>query len=181
MSDLVQAIDLDRDHVRGALDAPVQLVEYADFQCGVCADALEAVEGALDAMGSRLLVVYRHLPVPRTHPRAVAAALTAEAAAEQGQFWQMHDRLFANQDRLAREDLLDHARELELDVAEVAAALDGERAASRIEEDVDAALRSGVTGTPGFFVNGRLLTGGWDDGRLVQALRTAAGDDVDVA
>ena len=181
MPDLVQAIDLDRDHVRGALDAPVQLVEYADFECGVCAEALGAVEEALEAMGDRLLVVYRHLPVPRTHPRAVAAALVAEAAAEQGRFWQMHDRLFANQDRLDRAGLLEHARELDLDVGEVAAALDGERGAARIEEDVDAALRSGVTGTPGFFVNGSIVTTGWDEGRLLETLRAAAGDDVGAA
>lgn len=179
MPDLVQAVDGDRDHVRGALDAPVQLVEYADFECGVCADARAVVDEAREAMGERLVVVYRHLPVPRSHPRAVAAALVAEAAAAQGKFWQMHDRLFDNQDRLTREDLLEHADALGLDVEEVAAVLDEERAAERIEEDVDTALRSGVTGTPGFFVNGKLVVDGWDDGRLLEVLRAAAGDDAD--
>ena len=181
MPDLVQAIDVDRDHLRGLPDAPVQLVEYADFECGVCAEARHAVDAAREVLGDQLLVVYRHLPVPRTHPRAVAAALAAEAAAEQGQFWAMHDLLFANQDRLGREELLEHARELGLDVDEVAVALDEERAAQRIEEDVDTALRSGVSGTPGFFVNGSQLTDGWDDGKLLEVLRAAAGDDVGVA
>ena len=181
MPDLVRAIDLDRDHVRGGLDAPVQLVEYSDFQCPVCADARHAVDAAREVLGDRLLVVYRHLPVPRTHPDAVGAALAAEAASEQGQFWAMHDLLFARQDRLGRGDLLDYARELGLDVDEVGAVLDEERAADRIEEDVDSALRRGVTGTPGFFVNGRMLTDGWDDGRLLEALQAAAGDDVGVA
>jgi protein-disulfide isomerase len=181
LPDLVLAVDPDRDHLRGRPDAAVQLVEYADFQCGVCAEARPAVEQAREAMGDRLLVVFRHLPVPRSHPRAVPAALTAEAAGAQGAFWEMHDRLFANQDRLSREDLLDHARALGLDVEEVATVLDQERAAPRIEEDVDSALRSGVTGTPGFFVNGRLVTDGWADGALLDAVRRAAGDDVDVA
>lgn len=182
MPDLAQAVDGSRDHVRGSLDAPVQLVEYADFECGVCADARVAVEEARAAMGDRLVVVYRHLPVPRSHPRAVAAALVAEAAAQQGAFWEMHDRLFDNQDRLSRHDLLEHANELGLDVHEVAAVLDEERAADRIEEDVDSALRSGVTGTPGFFVNGSLVVDGWDDGRLLEAVRAAAGsDDEDAA
>lgn len=181
MPDLVKAVDGDRDHVRGSLDAPAQLVEYADFQCGVCADARHVVDEARAAMGERLVVVYRHLPVPRSHPRAVAAALVAEAAAAQGAFWEMHDLLFDNQDRLARQDLLEHAETLGLDVDEVAAVLDGERAADRIEEDVDSALRSGVTGTPGFFVNGNLVVDGWDDGRLLAAVRAAAGDDEDDA
>ena len=181
MPDLVQAVDGDRDHVRGRVDAPVQLVQYADFQCGVCADARVAVDEAREIMGDRLAVVYRHLPVPRSHPRAVAAALVAEAAAQQGAFWEMHDRLFDNQDRLSRDNLLDHARELGLDVEAVAVALDEERAADRIGEDVDTALRSGVTGTPGFFVNGSLVVDGWDDGRLLEVLRAAAGDDEDAA
>lgn len=179
MPDLVQAVDPERDHVRGAADAPVQLVEYADFECGVCADAEQAVRATLEQMGDRLAFVYRHLPVPRSHPRAVPAALVAEAAGEQGRFWEMHDLLFANQDRLERADLLEHARTLDLDVDAVTAVLDEERAAPRIEEDVDTGLRSGVTGTPAFFINGDLLTSGWDEGRLLEAVRAAAGDEVD--
>ena len=178
MPDLADAVDPSRDHVRGDADAPVVLVEYGDFQCDVCADARHAIDAAREVLGDRLAVVFRHLPVPRAHPRAVPAALVAEGAAEQGQFWAMHDLLYANQGRLGRDDLLDHARELGLDVDQVAAALDEERAAERIEEDVDSALRGGVTGTPGFFVNGRLLTDGWDDGRLLEELRAAAGEDV---
>lgn len=173
MPDLVQAVDLDRDHTRGGVDATVQLVEYADFECDYCARAEAAIREALEEMGDRLLVVYRHLPSPRTHPRAVPAALAAEAAARQGRFWDMHDRLFANQDRLGRDDLLEHAADLGLDVDEVALAIDEERGAARIEEDVDTALRSGVTGTPGFFVNGGILTGGWDDGRMLEVLLAA--------
>ena len=171
MPDLQQAVDPARDHVRGPDDAPVTLVEYGDFECGSCAEAREAVEEARDEFGDKLRVVFRHLPVPRSHPRSVAAALVAEAAAEQGAFWQMHARLFEHQDQLSREDLLDHARALDLDVDRVAKVLDNETAADRIEEDVDGALRSGAAATPTFFVNGRRLQEGWSEGRLGEALR----------
>lgn len=155
------------------------LVEYGDFECGSCAEARLAVDEAMEELGDRMRVVFRHLPVPRSHPRSVAAALVAEAAAQQGRFWDMHARLFANQDRLSREDLLDHARALDLDVDRVADVLDNETAAERIEEDVDGALRSGVTATPSFFVDGRRLAEGWSEGRLLDALRSrvTAGDD----
>ena len=177
MPDLVADVDPDRDHLDGPVDAPVTLVEYADFACPSCREARFAIEQAREELGDRLLFVYRHLPVPSAHPTAVPAALVAEAAADQGSFWEMHRRLFDHQDEQGREDLLAHAEALTLDVSAIEEALDEERHADRIEEDVDTALRSGVSGTPGFFIDGRLHAGGWNDGRLLEALREAVGDD----
>lgn len=171
MPDLQQAVDPARDHIRGPEDAAVTLVEYGDFQCGSCAEARVAVDEAVEELGDRVRLVFRHLPVPRSHPRAVAAALVAEAAAQQGAFWDMHARLFAHQDELSRGELLDHARALDLDVDRVADVLDNETAGERIEEDVDSALRSGAAATPTFFVDGRRLDEGWSDGGLLAALR----------
>lgn len=176
MPDLQQAVDPARDHVRGPEDAEVTLVEYGDFECGACAEARSAVEAALEEYGDRVRLVFRHLPVPRSHPRAVAAALAAEAAAQQGAFWRMHERLFAHQDQLSRDELLDHARALDLDVDRVAYVLDNETAGERIEEDVDSALRSGAAATPTFFVDGRRLDEGWSEGGLVAALRARLED-----
>lgn len=174
MVDLVADVDVERDHTIGPADAPVTLVEYADFACPSCREARYAIEEARAELGDRLLYAYRHLPVPNAHPTAVGAALVAEAAAEQDAFWEMHRRLFDHQDAQTRDDLLGHADALGLDVDRIARALDEERHADRIEEDVDTALRSGVTGTPGFFVGGRIHTGGWTDGRLLEALSRAA-------
>ncbi len=173
--DLVVDVDPARDHVLGPEDALVTVVEYGDFECPACRDARGAVDDASAAFGDRLRVVFRHLPVPRSHPNAVPAALAAEAAAAQGAFWPMHERLYEHQDRLSRQDLVGHAAALGLDADAVGRAIDEESFATRIEADVDSALRSGVTGTPAFFVAGRLLTTGWADGGLRQAVEDAAG------
>lgn len=175
MVDLVEDVDPARDHVRGPADALVTVVEYGDFECPACGDARSAVEDAVAAFDDHLRVVFRHLPVPRSHPNAVPAALAAEAAADQGAFWPMHERLYEHQDRLSRQDLVGHAAALGLDAEAVGRAIDEERFASRIEEDVDSGLRSGVTGTPAFFVDGRILTTGWADGGLRTAVERAVG------
>ena len=109
-------VDPARDHIRGPADAPLTLVEYADFQCPFCGRATGEIDTLLERFGDDLRYVFRHLPLPDVHPDAELAAEAAEAAGAQGAFWEMHDRLFAHQDQLGPVDLFAHAAALGLDL-----------------------------------------------------------------
>jgi NhaA family Na+:H+ antiporter len=169
-------VDADRDHVRGPVDAPLTLVEYGDFECPFCGRATGTVEELRERFGDRLRYVFRHVPLDDVHPHARLAAEAAEAANAQGRFWELHDRLFAGQDRLTAPDLLEHAAAAGLDVPRFARDLGSGRFARRVEEDVESAEASGVAGTPTFFVNGRRHTGPFDTDSLAAALLTAGGE-----
>ncbi len=166
-------VDPDRDHVRGPVDAPLTLVEYGDLECPFCGRATGAVDELRERFGDRFRYVFRHAPVADVHPRAQLAAEATEAAGAQGAFWQMHDRLFAAQDRLTSADLLDHAAALDLDVARFARDLGAGRWTRRVEQDLESGRASGVTGTPTFFVGDRRHTGPTDAGTLAAALLAA--------
>ncbi|HEY3002577.1 MAG TPA: Na+/H+ antiporter NhaA [Kribbellaceae bacterium] len=170
--DLAAPVDPDRDHVRGAQDAPVTLVEYGDFECPYCGQAEPIVRELLADFGD-LRYVWRHLPLTDVHPRAQLAAEAAEAAAEQGAFWPMHDLLLARQDALRPADLLRYAEELELDVEQFRDHLRRRAASDHVAEDVDSADLSGVSGTPTFFIDGRRLHGAYDIDTLSAAVRAA--------
>ncbi|MFF9049330.1 Na+/H+ antiporter NhaA [Streptomyces parvulus] len=172
LTDLGVSVDERHDHVRGPADAAVTLVEYGDFECPYCGRAEGVVR---DLLGSETDVryVWRHLPLTDVHPHAQAAAEAAEAAARQGRFWDMHDRLLDHQDELGERDLLRHARELGLDMEVFREDLARRRGARRIAEDVDSADLSGVSGTPTFFVNGRRHHGAYDIGALKRAVEQA--------
>ncbi|MER7132951.1 Na+/H+ antiporter NhaA [Streptosporangium saharense] len=170
--DLVAPVDPRRDHVRGPQDAPVTLVEYGDFECPYCGQAEPVVRDLLAGFGD-LRYVWRHLPLNDVHPRAQLAAEAAEAAAAQGAFWPMHDRLLAHQDDLRPRDLVGHAEALGLDVERFRRDLQEHAGAARIAEDVDTADLSGVSGTPTFFVNGRRHQGAYDIATLSRAVRLA--------
>ncbi|MFI5853039.1 Na+/H+ antiporter NhaA [Streptomyces parvulus] len=172
LTDLGVSVDERHDHVRGPADAAVTLVEYGDFECPYCGRAEGVVR---DLLGSETDVryVWRHLPLTDVHPHAQAAAEAAEAAARQGRFWDMHDRLLDRQDELGERDLLRHARELGLDMEVFREDLARRRGARRIAEDVDSADLSGVSGTPTFFVNGRRHHGAYDIGALKRAVEQA--------
>jgi Na+:H+ antiporter, NhaA family len=167
-------VDPARDHVRGPVDAPLTLVEYGDFECPFCGRATGTVEELRARFGDRLRYVFRHVPLVDVHPHARLAAEAAEAAAAQGRFWELHDRLFAGQDRLTAADLLEHAAAAGLDVPRFARDLGSGRFARRVEEDLESAEASGVAGTPTFFVNGHRHTGPFDTGSLAAALSAAA-------
>ncbi len=173
---LDRPVDGGRDHIRGPADAPLTLVEYADFECPFCGRATGVVRYLRERLGDELRYVFRHLPLTDVHPHAELAARAAEAAAEQGRFWEMHDVLFAHQDELEVEDLLGYAAELGLDVERFARDLDDERLAARIREDVAGAEASGARGTPTFFVATRRHVGAYDGetlARELEALRSA--------
>jgi Na+/H+ antiporter NhaA len=170
--DLAEAVDIDRDHVRGPLEAPVTVVEYGDFECPYCGQAEPVVRELLRDFGD-IRYVWRHLPLNDVHPNAQLAALAAEAADEQGKFWEMHDLLLDHQDALDLPDLVGYAGRLGLDVERFEADLRGHSGAAHIAEDVDTADLSSVSGTPTFFVNGRRHYGAYDIASLTSAVKAA--------
>jgi len=150
----------------------VTLVEYGDFECPYCGMAEPVIRDLLRDFGD-LRYVWRHLPLNDVHPHAQIAAEAAEAAGSQGRFWEMHDRLLANQDKLSPTDLANHAGELGLDVERFWHELRHRQHAPRVDRDVESADASGVGGTPTFFVNGRRHHGAYDVETLSAAVRAA--------
>ena len=172
ITDLAEPVDPERDHVRGPAESPVTVVEYGDFECPFCGRAESAVRELLAEFGD-VRYVWRHLPLTDVHPRAQAAAEAAEAAAAQGAFWRMHDLLLDHQDALKASDLVSYAERLGLDVERFEDDLRRRAGAARIEEDVDSADLSGVSGTPTFFINERRHHGAYDIATLSAAVKTA--------
>ncbi|HYJ75440.1 MAG TPA: thioredoxin domain-containing protein, partial [Kineosporiaceae bacterium] len=171
--DLQADVDESRDHIRGPMDAPVTLVEYGDFECPYCGQAEPVVRELLASHGDDIRYVWRHLPLEHVHPHAALAAEAAEAASEQGAFWEMHDLLLDHQDHLTGRDLVAYAQQLGLDVDRFHRDLKEHRLAGRVAEDVQSAELSGVSGTPTFFVNGRRHYGAYDIDTLKAAVKTA--------
>jgi Na+/H+ antiporter NhaA len=170
--DLYIDVDPERDHLRGPIDAPVTVVEYGDFECPNCGQAEPVVRELLRDFGD-VRYVWRHLPLNDVHPRAQLAAEAAEAAADQGAFWELHDLLFDHQDALRPSELIAYAEQLGLDVERFTDDLREHAGATRVAEDVDSADLSGVSGTPTFFVNGRRHHGAYDIATLSAAVRAA--------
>jgi protein-disulfide isomerase len=163
------------DHVEGPDRAELELVMYGDFQCPYCTAAYPILRRVRDQLAPRLMFAFRHFPLREIHPDAERAAQAAEAAAAQGAFWEMHDRMYESHGALGREDLIGYTAELGLDTDRVAAELDSAAHAGRVQRDVDSGLASGVTGTPAFFVGGRQHSGSFDASSLIAALETSAG------
>ncbi len=170
--DLADPVHPDRDHIRGPSEAPITLVEYADFECPYCGQAEPIVRELLADSGD-IRYVWRHLPLRDVHPHAQFAAEAAEAAARQGAFWAMHDLLLDHQGALLTSDLVDYAERLGLDVERFSADLHRHAGAARVAQDVDSADLSGVSGTPTFFLNGRRHYGTYDIETLSNAVRLA--------
>jgi protein-disulfide isomerase len=162
-----------RDHALGTHTAPVTLLEYGDYECPFCAAAHPAVKHVLQLVPGDILFAYRHFPLTQIHPHAQQAAETAEAAGAQGRFWEMHDLLFAHQDHLALRDLVEYATALGLDLDRFASELESGAHTARVREDFLSGVRSGVNGTPTFFVNGIRHNGGYDPEALLAAIGSA--------
>ena len=165
-------VDPARDHVRGAAEARVTLVEYGDFQCPYCGDAYPVVQELVERYGDSLRFVFRHMPLADLHPRAPAAAEAAEAAGAQGRFWEMHDRLFTHQLELTDADLREHAAAIELDLDRFDRELDEGIHRARVEEDFRSGVRSGTPSTPRFFVNGLMHLGSPSYPELAERIAT---------
>jgi protein-disulfide isomerase len=143
---------------KGPATAPVQIIEFSDFQCPFCQRAHPTIQQVLDKYGDRVQLVYRHFPLPG-HPNARPAAEASECAAEQGKFWPYHDKLFASPSQLGNADLKKHAAQLGLDTSKFDACVDSRKYKAQVETDAQAGEQAGVNGTPAFFINGRMLSG----------------------
>jgi len=143
---------------QGPANAPIELVEFSDFQCPFCYRAHPTVKQVLNTYGSKVRFVYRNYPLPN-HPNARPAAEAAQCANEQGQFWAYHDRLFADQNKLGDADLRASAVALGLDAPKFNACLDSHKYKPRVDADLQAGNEAGVNGTPAFFINGRMISG----------------------
>jgi protein-disulfide isomerase len=144
------------DHVLGPDHAPIVMVEYGDFECPNCKQAAPAVKMLLERFDGNVRFAFRHCPLEDVHPRAQQAAEAAECAGAQGKFWEMHELLFEHQTHLDPKHLLGYAEEIGLDAARFTAELDDQVYPQRVRDHVASGKRSGVRGTPGFFINGRI-------------------------
>ena len=163
------------DHSQGPANAPVTLVEYGDFECPHCGRAYPIVKAVQRRLGKGLRFVFRHFPLTEVHAHAEHAAESAEAAGAQGRFWEMHDRLFERQFALEDEHLIEYALELGLDAPRVARELAAHTYKPQVRDDFMSGVRSGVNGTPTFFINGLRYDYTWNEDTLTAALERAAG------
>jgi protein-disulfide isomerase len=161
------------DHIQGPEDAALQLVEYGDFECPFCGLAHPVVRAVQRRMGARLLFAFRHFPLTQIHPHAEHAAEMAEIAGAEGKFWLMHDMLFANQHALDDASLIGYATRIGIDARRSALALANHTYFPRVRRDFLSGVRSGVNGTPTFFINGVRHDGSWDENSLLGALQSA--------
>lgn len=144
----------DKDHMQGASYAPMTLVEFGDYQCPYCGAAYPVVKRLQRYFGKDLRFVFRNFPLIESHEYALGAAMAAEAAALQGKFWEMHDVLYENQERLEGDDLLKYARTLGLNHEQFERDFRSEAVARKVRDDYRNGEVSGVEGTPSFFMNG---------------------------
>jgi Na+/H+ antiporter NhaA len=173
---LLRPVDPDRDHVRGAPDAPMSLVEYGDFECPFCSRATGAIDEVRQHFGDRLQYVWRHLPLERVHPKAFDAARASEAAAAQGRFWEMAHELFDHQDDLDWSDIYRYAVASACDIEQFDkdVRVHSTRVLHRVQDDADDAEAMDLNSTPTFFVNGKRHKGPWDAASLIRALEADA-------
>ncbi|HTR31865.1 MAG TPA: thioredoxin domain-containing protein [Puia sp.] len=161
----------DFDHYLGSPLAPLELVQYGDFQSAHCADAYPVIKWLLEYFGDLLKFVYRHYPMPTCHPLALKAAVAAEAAALQGKFWHMHDMIFENQQKLNRSSFIEFASEIDLDTRAFEDSLEDRKIFQKVISDFEGGVRSGVDSTPTFFINGVRYDGFGDFENLYHALQ----------
>ena len=171
----------ERDHVQGAEDAPVTLVEYGDYECPYCRQVVPIIRDLQERFGDRLRYAFRHLPLSTAHPHAQLAAEAAEAASAQGKFWEMHYRLFEYRGPLDRAALIRCAKGLGLDMARFERELDEHVYADRVREDFLSGVRSGANGTPALYVNGQRYDGAWDLDSLAAEIQKPLGVRVRLA
>jgi len=161
----------DRDHIQGLRTAPVNLVEYGDYECPYTGQAYPIVKEILKRLGNKLLFVFRNFPLREIHPHAENAAEAAEAAAAQGKFWDMHDYLFEHQQALDHKHLLKYAATLGIDTDKFRKEMSGHIYKSMIDKSLGEGIASGVEGTPTFFINGVRHNGSWDLETLLAAIK----------
>ncbi|MBD2534211.1 DsbA family protein [Nostoc flagelliforme FACHB-838] len=162
----------EQDHIQGLVSASVTLVQYGDYQCPTCSETHQLIK-AIQQQVNDLCFVFRHFPQPQIHPSAQRAAEAAQAAASQGQFWQMHDILFTHQQALGNGDLVEYANNLGLDIPQFLQDISSQVHIARINQDIESGLHSGVTAAPALFINGIRYTSHWNIKQLMAAIVTA--------
>lgn len=158
------------DHIQGLESAPITLVEYGDYECPYCGVAYPIVKRIQKHLGKRLRFVFRNFPIVESHPHASMAAMTAEFAGAHKKFWEMHDILYQNQENLDMQDLLDYAESLGLSADNLKTAIENATYAEKIKEDFMGGVRSGVNGTPTFYINGTRHAGSFQYEEFLAAI-----------
>jgi protein-disulfide isomerase len=170
---LTVPVSEDSDHIQGPADAPLTLLEYGDYECPYCGQAYPIVKQLQKQLGDRLRFVFRNFPITTAHPHSEQAAEAAEAANGQGRFWEMHDYLYEHQQHLDDSDLHAYAEQLGLDLDRFDRDLADHTYAERVREDFMSGVRSGVNGTPSFYINGIRHDTSYDYETLLSALERA--------
>ena len=169
MSKLKKAIT-DMDHIQGNANAPIELVEYGDYQCPYCGHAYPILKNIQKKLGKNLKFVFRNFPLSEIHPNALNAAVSSEAASFQHKFWEMHDHLFEHQTRLDDASLVKYATQLHLDVEQFKNDFEKPELTEKVNDDFESGVRSGVNGTPSFFINGEKYNGDWEEEPFIEHL-----------
>lgn len=151
------------DHIQGSTKAPLEIVEYGDYQCPYCGAAYPVIKEIQEKFGNQIKFVFRNFPLSEIHEHANAAALAAEAANLQGKFWEMHDIIYEHQNRLDGEHLLAMAKKIGLNENQFQHDIQSGALQQRIDADLESGMRSGVNGTPSFYINGNKFDGGAED------------------
>lgn len=163
MSTQLKTAVTNQDHIQGSNNAPIELVEYGDYQCSYCGEAYAVIKAVQQTLENDLKFVFRNFPLSEVHPDAENAAMAAEAAALQNKFWEMHDILYENQQQLDEGHLISFTKKIGLDVNQFKSDMQKSIVSDKIENDFESGVRSGVNGTPSFFVNGKKYDGNWQD------------------
>ena len=160
-----------KDHIQGKNTASLELVEYGDYQCPHCGHAYPIIKNIQQSLGVDLKFVFRNFPLSESHPDAFNAAVAAEAAELQQKFWDMHDIIFENQQELSVESLFLYAKTIGLDLNRFKNDIQKNMLAAKVEKDFESGVRSGVNGTPSFFINGKKYNGDWEEDAFSEYLK----------
>jgi protein-disulfide isomerase len=161
-----------KDHIQGKNTAPLELVEYGDYQCPHCGRAYPIIKNLQRSLGPDLKFVFRNFPLSEIHPDAFNAAVAAEAAGLQQRFWDMHDIIFEHQQELDFESLFLYAKTIGLDLERFKNDIQKNTPISKVEQDFESGIRSGVNGTPSFFINRKKYDGDWEGRAFSQYLKS---------
>jgi protein-disulfide isomerase len=176
--ELTLPVSSSRDHIQGPQKAAITLLEYGDYECPYCRQAFTIVKLVQNLLGNNLRFVFRNFPLTQIHPHAQHAAEAAECAGAQNKFWEMHDILYENQQALEDENLLEYAKVLELDMSRFQDDFYNHIFALRVREDFLSGIRSGVNGTPTFYINGMRYNDSWDQETLTKTLVNIINENV---
>lgn len=160
------------DHVLGNANAPIELIEYADYQCPYCRQAYFIIKNIRKELGDDLRFIFRNFPLAELHPHAVHAAIAAETASAQNNFWEMHDIIFENQRYLDDHHLLQYAKEIGLDVNRFEKDFGKDPYFQKVNHDYETGIQNNVDSTPTFFINGKRYEGRWADDSFITYLRS---------